>query len=377
MAGIKLRLATIGAFALQCGQLAKYSKMKALSTKAEALSTARPAAAARAAVRLVEVDEEGGDGQRLDNFLMRQYRSVPKSHLYQLIRSGQVRINGRRCRPDERLKVGDKVRLPPVVVTGAPASSTAALAPPAEFPALFEDEALLAIDKPAGTAVHGGSGVAHGVIERLRAARPGARFLELAHRLDRETSGVLLIGKKRQALLALHAQLRERVTDKRYRAIVLGRWPLRTKTVQVPLQRYLTADGERRVRVEAGGQEALTRVTGLRRFELPGIGEFTLVEAKIETGRTHQIRVHLAHLGHPIVGDDKYGDFALNKILEKLGHKRMFLHAFSINFRHPVDGRAMHLEAPLPNDFVRFETAGRPLRSSRDSAGIEAEHDDR
>ena len=360
-----------------CGQLAKYNKMKHAWTKAVGTVPPSPAGGGRAAVRHVQVDEEGGEGQRLDNFLMRQCKGVPKSHLYQLIRSGQVRINGRRCRPDERLSVGDLVRVPPLVV-GARDPAQAAAAPPAQFPVLFEDDVLLAIDKPAGVAVHGGSGVAHGVIERLRAARPEARFLELAHRLDRETSGVLLIGKKRQALLALHAQLRERVTDKRYRAIVVGRWPLRTKTVQHPLRRYLTDDGERRVRVQAGGQAAITRVTGLRQFELPGVGEFTLVEACIETGRTHQIRVHLAHSGFPIVGDDKYGNFELNKALEKLGYKGMFLHAFSISFRHPVEGRALRVEAPLPAAFERFSGAGRRLGGGRDDALADGEaHDDR
>jgi 23S rRNA pseudouridine955/2504/2580 synthase len=243
-------------------------------------------------------------------------------------------------------------------------------APPAQFAVLFEDEAVLAIDKPAGVAVHGGSGIAHGAIERLRAARPQAKFLELAHRLDRETSGVLLLGKKRAALLSLHAQLRERLADKRYLAIVVGRWPLRTKTVQQPLHRFLTPEGERRVRVQVGGQEALTRVTGLEQFEVAGVGVLTLVEAKIETGRTHQIRVHLAHAGFPIVGDEKYGDFALNKLLDKTSHKRMFLHAISMKFRHPIDGRTITLEAPLPEEFRALMAAGRSIgRSGRTDGG--------
>ena len=342
--------------------------MNASTTKA---STAHPPGGppgVRPAVRMLTVDDDAGAGQRLDNFLLRHCRGVPKSHLYRLIRSGQVRVNGGRCRPDDRLDPGDVVRVPPVVVPEAQAAA-AGPAPAVEFPVLREDSLLLAVDKPAGVAVHGGSGVAHGVIEQLRAARPEAVFLELAHRLDRETSGVLLLGKKRRALLDLHAQLRERRTDKRYLAIVVGRWPLRTKTIQFALYRYLTAEGERRVRVQDGGQSALTRVTGLRQFELPGLGAFTLVEAKIETGRTHQIRVHLAHSGFPIAGDEKYGDFELNRALQKAGHRRMYLHAHSITIRHPEDGRPLRLVAPVPEAFERLVGAGRPLARPTGDSG--------
>lgn len=334
--------------------------MNPRSTKSAAQGADPGPAGGRPAVRQLTVDEDAGAGQRLDNFLMRHCRGVPKTHLYRLIRSGQVRVNGGRCRPDDRLDPGDVVRVPPIV-QAAPAPGAAAPAPAVEFPVLLEDDVLLAVDKPAGVAVHGGSGVAHGVIEQLRAARPHAAFLELAHRLDRETSGVLLVGKKRRALLDLHAQLRERRTDKRYLAIVLGRWPLRTKSIAFPLHRYLTAEGERRVRVQDGGQAAMTRVTGLRQFELDGLGVFTLVEAKIETGRTHQIRVHLAHSGFPIAGDDKYGSFELNKALQRAGHRRMYLHAHSITLRHPEDGRALRLVAPVPDDFRRLADAGRTL----------------
>ena len=368
------RTDTIGACAPHGGQPAKYSNMKALSTKAEAPPSGRADAAARPQVRLLAVDEDEGAGQRLDNFLARHCRGVPKSHLYRLIRSGQVRVNGRRCQPDDRLGPGDVVRLPPVAA-GAPGTPGAAVAagrpgagastaPASEFPILFEDDQLLAIDKPAGVAVHGGSGVAHGVIERLRAARPQARFLELAHRLDRETSGVLLLGKRRQALLSLHTQLRERLTDKRYLAIVRGKWPLRTKTVQMPLHRFLTAEGERRVRVQAGGMAAVTRITGRRQIELPGFGVFSLVEAKIETGRTHQIRVHLADSGFPIVGDEKYGDFELNKALYKRGYKRMYLHAFMIRISHPTERRELAIQAALPAEFSAFLEAGTVLGSA-------------
>jgi len=350
--------------------------MKALSTKADAPSAALERPAGRLAVRQLSVDEDAGGGQRLDNFLIRHCPWVPKSHLYQLIRSGQVRVNGGRSRADTRLEPGDTIRVPPMRTgqtpagraaghgsaddlrahggVGAPSPLGARPVPPADFPILHEDDALLVIDKPAGVAVHGGSGIAFGVIERLRAVRLHARFLELAHRLDRETSGILMIAKKRRALVDLHEQLRDRRTDKRYRAVVCGRWPLRTKTVRFALMRYLTPDGERRVRVDAEGKDAVTRVTGLRHFLLPDGREATLVEAKIETGRTHQIRVHLAQSGFPIVGDDKYGDFELNRLLQKTGHRRMFLHAFSLEILHPIDGTPLKLEAPLPPDFVRL-----------------------
>lgn len=352
--------------------------MNALSTKPEAVPAPRTAGADRPAVRHLPVDEDSGEGQRLDNFLLRHCRGVPKSHLYQLIRSGQVRVNGRRCRPDDRLAVGDSVRVPPIAGAGpggrpdggsaggagkaAPGADAPgqgrSRAPAMHFDVLFEDEAILAIDKPAGVAVHGGSGVAHGAIERLRAARPQARFLELVHRLDRETSGTLLFAKKRAALVDLHAQLRERQVEKRYLAIVKGRWPRRTKTVQQPLHRYLTESGERRVRVQAGGQAALTRITGLEQVVLPELGPATLVEARIETGRTHQIRVHLAHAGFPILGDDKYGDFELNKSLQKISFKRMFLHAIFMKVRHPVTHRPLGIEAPMPAEFRRLLDLG-------------------
>jgi len=323
------------------------------------------------AVRHVPVDDDDA-GQRLDNFLVRLCRDVPKSHLYRLIRSGQLRVNGKRQAADYRLQAGDSIRVPPIRLepaaeaTGVGAASGAAterirrtragLAQ--RLPVLFEDDWLLAIDKPASVAVHGGSGVSSGVIEQLRAARPQARFLELVHRLDRETSGVLLVARKRAALVALHAQLRERDTDKRYLAIVAGHWPLRTRTLAYPLHRHEAADGDRRVSVQAGGLEAVTRVTGLARFELPPLGEFSLVEARLETGRTHQIRVHLAHAGCPIAGDPKYGRFDLNRELARRGFRRMYLHAWSIAFRHPDGGRTTRIEAPMPDEFERMLKAG-------------------
>ncbi|MCX7274835.1 MAG: RluA family pseudouridine synthase [Burkholderiales bacterium] len=312
---------------------------------------------------MLTVGEDDGASQRLDNFLLRHYRHVPKSHLYRIIRSGEVRINGARCRPDDRLSEGDVIRVPPIQPPAAGAPEPGAVvgpAPPLALPVLFEDEHLLVVDKPEGLAVHGGSGVSHGVIERLRAALPQNRFLELAHRIDRETSGVLVLCKKRSALVALHAQWRERVTGKHYLAIVRGRWPLRTKTLDQPLQRYLTPEGERRVSVQAGGQEAISRVTGVSRLELPELGELTVVKVDIETGRTHQIRVHLAHAGFPILGDDKYGDFMLNRSLDRLGHRRMFLHAQQLDCIHPLGGRRLQLVAPTPAAFDALIAAAAP-----------------
>lgn len=326
-----------------------------------------PAAPAPSATQ-VSIDEDDA-GRRLDNFLVAQCRDVPKSHLYRLIRSGQVRVNGARRPVDYRLEAGDRLRIPPIAA-GEPRRDRAADAGADDpvrrsraqlaqrLPILLEDDDLIAIDKPASVAVHGGSGVSSGVIEQLRALRPQARFLELVHRLDRETSGVLLVAKRRTALVALHAQLRERDARKRYRAIVAGSWPLRTRTLAFALRRHEAADGDRRVSVDEGGLESITRVTGLARFALPELGDFSLVEAEPATGRTHQIRVHLAHAGFPIAGDAKYGDFDLNRRLARVGHRRMFLHAFSIRIRHPRTGAPSSVEAPLPPAFASMLDAG-------------------
>ncbi|UCE31441.1 MAG: RluA family pseudouridine synthase [Burkholderiales bacterium] len=304
------------------------------------------------AVRELRVDAAHA-GQRLDNILIGLLKGVPKSRIYRMVRSGEVRVNKHRARADYRVQAQDLLRLPPVR-TG---ERSVAQPPPITLQVLFEDDALLAIDKPAGLAVHGGSGVSHGVIEHLRASRPQARFLELAHRLDRETSGVLLIAKRRSALLALHAQLREGRCAKHYRAVVRGRWPLRTKTLNFALDKGMTGSGERVVRVAEGGREARTRVTGLAHAQPAELGMLSQVDALLETGRTHQIRVHLAHAGFPIAGDRKYGDFELNKKLEKRVYKRMFLHALSIEIMHPSEGRSVRLEAPLPEDFERLVPA--------------------
>lgn len=307
-------------------------------------------------VREVRIDESA-DGQRIDNFLVRTLKGVPKSHLYRILRSGEVRVNGRRAGPDFRLSEGDRVRLPPLRTGGpvAPAVASASVARAGErLAVLHEDEDLVAIDKPAGVAVHGGSGVAHGVIERLRAARPGARFLELVHRLDRDTSGVLLVAKKRSALTALHAAWRAGGVDKRYRVLVRGRWRDAKRSVRLPLHKFATKAGERRVRVDdAAGREAVTvfrRVQTWPAHEPP----LALLEAELLTGRTHQIRVHLTALGFPLAGDDKYGDFAWNRALAKQGLKRMFLHAARLSLVHPATGTPLVLEAALPPDLRRF-----------------------
>jgi 23S rRNA pseudouridine955/2504/2580 synthase len=294
------------------------------------------------------VIDEGRATQRVDNFLLRELKGVPRSHVYRLLRGGEVRVNSRRVDATYRLQSGDRVRIPPVRTSAAPSRRPP---PPRDpgFPIVFEDDALLVIDKPAGVAVHGGSGVSFGVIEQLRAARPGARFLELAHRLDRETSGLLVLAKKRPALVALHAALREGRVVKRYLALVKGAWTRASRTVELPLRKRVTATGERHVSVGEGGQASRTEFRLVERC-----GEFSLVEATLATGRTHQIRVHLAHVGYPIAGDDRYGDFELNRALAKRGLKRMFLHARALGFAHPLGAGRVELEAPLPEDLARF-----------------------
>jgi len=299
---------------------------------------------------------DDAEGQRIDNFLVRTLKGVPKSHIYRILRSGEVRVNKGRVGPDARLVVGDVVRVPPVR-TAAPARAEHPAAARRFAPAiLHEDEALIAVDKPAGLAVHGGSGIALGMIEQLRGARPGSRFLELVHRLDRDTSGVLLVAKKRSALTALHAQLREGKVDKRYVALVRGPWRDATRTVDVALHKYSTREGERRVRVDEGGRESTTIFRRERTWP-DHDPPLALLEAELETGRTHQIRVHLAHTGHALAGDDKYGDFAWNRLLAKEGLKRMFLHAKTMMFIHPASGEELRVESPLPAELARYLAA--------------------
>jgi 23S rRNA pseudouridine955/2504/2580 synthase len=302
-------------------------------------------------VRHATVDE-GSAGQRLDNFLLRELKGVPKTHVYRVIRAGEVRVNKGRAQADTRLNLGDVVRIPPVRLPER-AADTAPAAPPREFPVLFEDEHLLVIDKPAGVAVHGGSGVSFGVIEQLRRARPQAKFLELVHRLDKETSGVLVLAKKRSALTHLQDQFRGRATGKTYAALVWGDWPEKLKVIDVALHKYLDADGERRVRQvttshDPAAEQAKRSITLVKVAQR--LGWASLLDVTIKTGRTHQIRVHLAEAGHAIVGDPKYGDFAKNRDLAR-GPKRferMFLHARRLVFAHPVTGAEVVCEAALP-----------------------------
>ncbi len=331
----------------------------------------------------VTVDEDYA-GQRLDNFLIRQLKGVPKTHVYRIIRSGEVRVNKGRAQADTRVETGDIVRLPPVrtseradqkaqviaaaqeVARHGASSTVGGYAPSREFPILFEDDFLLAIDKPAGVAVHGGSGVSFGVIEQLRMARPGADFLELVHRLDRETSGVLLIAKRRMALKLLQEQFRERETDKVYLALAAGTWPANHRVIDKALHKYLLENGERRVKVVANehpdGMRSVTLVkvkAAIAASPAAPDTAFSLLEVTIKTGRTHQIRVHLASEGHPIAGDDKYGDFELNKALQKsvagsVALKRMFLHAWSLKFNHPKTRKTIHLQAVLPDALQQF-----------------------
>lgn len=329
-------------------------------------------------VKTLTIDEDGA-GQRLDNYLMRQLKGVPKTHIYRIIRSGEVRVNKGRASAETRLNGGDVVRLPPVRVSEraadkaqAMAEQAASSAPAREFAVLFEDDHLIAINKPAGVAVHGGSGVSFGVIEQLRMARPQAKFLELVHRLDRETSGILLVAKKRSALNNLQDQFRDRETGKTYLALVIGQWPSNKKVLDKPLHKYLLADGERRVKVVAkddpDGMPSLTLVkvrgrsgadpTAASASPDGGRG-YSLLEVTIKTGRTHQIRVHLASEGMPIAGDDKYGDFDCNKALARTGAgqvplKRMFLHAWRLRCTHPASGEPLELLAELPPELAQF-----------------------
>ena len=307
------------------------------------------------AVTWLTVGDDGA-GQRIDNFLLRRLKGVPKSHVYRILRSGEVRVNKGRVGPDSRLVSGDVVRVPPVRTGIAPASggSKVPARSPVQVPVLFEDEGLLVVDKPAGLAVHGGSGIAYGLIEQMRAARPEAKFLELVHRLDRDTSGVLLLAKKRAVLVDLHAQLRDGQVDKRYLVLVRGKWRDEKRRVRLSLHKFSTKEGERRVKVdEDDGQEAET-IFRREAVWLAHDPPLALLEAELKTGRTHQIRVHLTHLGFPLAGDDKYGDFAWNKVLAKAGLKRMFLHAKELSVTHPLTGERMKFESPLPRDLAGF-----------------------
>jgi 23S rRNA pseudouridine955/2504/2580 synthase len=293
------------------------------------------------------------DGQRIDNFLFTRLKGVPKSRIYRILRTGEVRVNRGRIRQDYRLKEGDVVRVPPLrraEEQAAPRPDTRALEV-LRARVLFEDRSLLVLDKPAGLAVHGGSGLSYGVIEALRALRPEAPFLELVHRLDRETSGCLVVAKRRPALRALHALLREGEVTKTYLALVRGDL-VSPIEVRASLRKNVLQSGERVVRASEEGKAALTRIEPLARA-----GTVTLVRATPQTGRTHQIRVHAAEAGHPIAGDAKYGDPELDRTLRPMGLRRLFLHAQSLRFAHPEGGEPVEVVAPLPAELRTVLTA--------------------
>ncbi|WP_306586897.1 23S rRNA pseudouridine(955/2504/2580) synthase RluC [Hafnia paralvei] len=295
-------------------------------------------------VKLVTIAADEA-GQRIDNFLRNQLKGVPKSMIYRIVRKGEVRVNKKRIKPEYKLQSGDEVRIPPVRIAErdeAPVSAKLDKVAALNDSIIFEDDYLLVLNKPSGTAVHGGSGLSFGVIEGLRALRPEARFLELVHRLDRETSGVLLVAKKRSALRALHEQLRMKGMQKDYLALVRGQWQSHCKVVQAPLLKNILQSGERIVRVNAEGKPSETRFKVEERFE-----NATLVKASPVTGRTHQIRVHTLHAGHPIAFDDRYGDREFDSELKGTGLDRLFLHAAALRFEHPNTGETMRVEAPL------------------------------
>ena len=302
-------------------------------------------------------------GQRLDNYLVKILKGVPKSHIHRIIRAGEVRVNKKRAKPEQRTAAGDIIRIPPIR-TAAPAAGSLknavqAAPPPREFEIVFEDDALLVIDKPAGVAVHGGSGVSFGVIEQIRRARPEARYLELVHRLDKDTSGLLMIAKKRSALVKLHEAIRAGEPEKSYLALGVGTWQPENRHVREPLLKYTGAQGEKMVRVSGDGQSAHTVFRLLEHYggsvlHQIGISHLSLVEATLKTGRTHQIRVHMQSQNCPIAGDERYGDYQANRRLPKIGLRRMFLHAARLKLRHPLSGEPLVLEAPLPDDLQNF-----------------------
>ena len=311
-------------------------------------------------VSLITVAEHEA-GQRLDNYLIKILKGVPKSHIHRIIRAGEVRLNKKRCKPDSRIQTGDLLRIPPVRTAEKQRSSEnrAQAVPAREFTIIYEDDALLVIDKPAGTAVHGGSGVSFGVIEQIRRARPEARYLELVHRLDKDTSGLLMIAKKRSALVKLHEAIRNDHPKKIYLALGVGKLPNDSFHVKLPLFKYTGAQGEKMVRVSEDGQSAHPIFRVLNRFSddllhQVGLSHLTLVEATLKTGRTHQIRVHLQSQQCPIAGDERYGDYQANKRLQKLGLKRMFLHAAELHLDHPLTGEKLILKAPLPQELAQF-----------------------
>ena len=323
----------------------------------------------RTEVRHFEVTEEEA-GQRLDNYIQRRLGHIPRSRVYRVIRKGEVRVNGRRAGPELRLQLHDRVRVPPVRITPPAVEAR----PPTDLTAritqaiVHQDESLIVLDKPAGVAVHGGSGVSFGIIEALRAARPGEP-LELVHRLDRDTSGCLLIARRTAALRELHALMRTNAFEKRYLVLVRGKWDLGAKRIDVPLRTDTRVGGERTVRAAASGKASVSVFRPVQFFGRTA----TLMEVTLHTGRTHQIRVHAAHAGHPVAGDEKYGDAAFNEAMRGLGLRRMFLHAHSLSFSWPRGGE-FSINTPLPAELaalvdVLAPSAGRPPRPAVRAGG--------
>ncbi|MFV2029978.1 RluA family pseudouridine synthase [Neisseria sp. S1] len=292
-------------------------------------------------------------GQRLDNFLIKILKGVPKSHIQRIIRAGEVRLNKKRCKPTDRISTGDLLRIPPIRIAEKIKPVASHNAPAREFDIVYEDDVLLVVNKPSGIAVHGGSGVSFGVIEQLRRARPEARYLELVHRLDKDTSGLLMIAKKRSALVKLHEAIRNDHPKKIYLALGIGKLVQDKTHVKLPLFKYTGAQGEKMVRVSEEGQSAHTIFRVLQRYNGDilhqiGLSNLTYVEATLKTGRTHQIRVHMQSQNCPIAGDERYGDYQANKRLQKIGLKRMFLHAAELHLNHPLTNEPLKLIAPLP-----------------------------
>ncbi len=292
--------------------------------------------------------QESDHNQRIDNLLVKLLKGVPKSHIYRIIRSGEVRINKARCEASTKVALADIIRIPPIRIAATDIDRSKII-PAASFPIIFEDDYFLIINKPAGVACHGGSGVAFGVIEQLRKGM-NYKFLELAHRLDKETSGILILAKKRLALVSIQDMMRNNQITKEYYALTLGRWVDDKRNLKAPIHKYLNKDGERRVKIDPEhGVFAHTIFTVVNKYT-----NYTLVNADLQTGKTHQIRIHCQHLGYPIAGDEKYGDFELNRQLQKSGLKRMFLHAHHMQFTHPLTGQICELNCPLPPELSKF-----------------------
>ena len=291
---------------------------------------------------------EADEQQRLDNLLIKILKGVPKSHIYRIIRSGEVRINKGRCQVDSRISINDEIRIPPIRVAKKDEAIIKSI-PAATFPVLYEDDYYLIINKPQGVACHGGSGVSFGVIEQLRQAKL-YKYLELAHRLDKETSGILILAKKRLALVEIQNMMRNNQITKEYHALTIGRWNDDKRNLKAPIYKYINKEGERRVKIDQEqGVFAHTIFTVLKKY-----ADFTLVNADLQTGRTHQIRIHCQFLGFPIAGDDKYGNFELNKQLHKQGLKRMFLHSHHTQFNHPITQQEIDVNCPLPPELSNF-----------------------